>query len=154
MNICDLTFNEPTHQHVGAVPDSTGQRENLAATGVCPPAAVDWAACDCDRERWYGPGSRLQYNPVCAHKFYGVRCCHKRATMQRRLTMSLSDARLRERKTKLFYPNHRSPPWLTEDTTPRSLEPIFRRSRWFKAIARHYRRPPALQLQETLTRHR
>ena len=31
--------------------------------------------------------------------------------------MRLSDARLRRRKTKLVYPNHRSPPWLTEDDT-------------------------------------
>ena len=31
------------------------------------------------------------------------------------LTMRLSDAGLRCRQTKLIYPNHRSPPWLTED---------------------------------------
>ena len=29
--------------------------------------------------------------------------------------MRLSDARVRRRKTKLIYPNHRLPPWLTED---------------------------------------
>src|SRR5580692_7452296 len=40
--------------------------------------------------------------------------------------MRLSDAWLRCRPTKLIYPNHRLPPWLTEDTTPRSLEPIVR----------------------------
>jgi hypothetical protein len=33
----------------------------------------------------------------------------------RRLTMRLSDAGLRQRQTKAFYPNHRLPPWLTED---------------------------------------
>src|SRR5450631_4223745 len=38
--------------------------------------------------------------------------------------MRLSDAGLRCRQTKLIYPNHRLPPWLTEDSTPRSLEPI------------------------------
>jgi hypothetical protein len=43
------------------------------------------------------------------------------------LTMRLSDAGLRRRRTKVLYPNHRSPPWLTEDPTPRSLEPIVRR---------------------------
>ncbi len=32
-----------------------------------------------------------------------------------RLTMRLSDARLRRPKTKLIYPDHRLPPWLTED---------------------------------------
>jgi hypothetical protein len=42
------------------------------------------------------------------------------------LTMRLSDARLRRRQTKLIYPNHRPSPWLTEDATPRSLEPIVR----------------------------
>jgi hypothetical protein len=68
--------------------------------------------------------------------------------------MRLSDAGLRQRPTKLIYPDHRPSPWLTEDDASRSLEPIVRRSRWFKAIARLYRRPPALQLQETLTRHR
>jgi hypothetical protein len=31
------------------------------------------------------------------------------------LTMRLSDAGVRRRPTKLFYPNHRLPPWLTED---------------------------------------
>jgi hypothetical protein len=45
------------------------------------------------------------------------------------LTMRLSDARLRQRRTKLFYLNHRLPPWLTEDATPRSLEPIVRPAR-------------------------
>jgi hypothetical protein len=40
--------------------------------------------------------------------------------------MRLSDARLRCRQTKLFYPNHRLPPWLAEDATPRSLEPMVR----------------------------
>src|SRR6202034_4315718 len=33
------------------------------------------------------------------------------------LTMRLSDAGLRCRQTKLIYPNHRLPPWLTEDAT-------------------------------------
>jgi hypothetical protein len=33
------------------------------------------------------------------------------------LTMRLSDAGLRQRKTKLLYSNHRLPPWLTEDDT-------------------------------------
>jgi len=36
--------------------------------------------------------------------------------------MRLSDAGLRRPKTKLIYPNHRLPPWLTEDNTPRSLQ--------------------------------
>jgi hypothetical protein len=31
------------------------------------------------------------------------------------LTMRLSDAGLRQRQTKLIYPNHRLPPWLTKD---------------------------------------
>jgi hypothetical protein len=31
--------------------------------------------------------------------------------------MRLSDAGLRRRKAKLLYPNHRPPPWLTEDAT-------------------------------------
>jgi len=40
--------------------------------------------------------------------------------------MRLSDAGLRRHPTKLIYPNHPLPPWLTEDTTPRSLEPMVR----------------------------
>jgi hypothetical protein len=35
----------------------------------------------------------------------------------RRLTMRLSDAGLHQRQTKALYPNHRLPPWLTEDAT-------------------------------------
>jgi len=35
------------------------------------------------------------------------------------LTMRLSEARLRWLQTKLLYLNHRLPPWLTEDATPR-----------------------------------
>jgi hypothetical protein len=31
--------------------------------------------------------------------------------------MRLSDARVRQPKTKAVYPDHRSPPWLTEDAT-------------------------------------
>ena len=34
------------------------------------------------------------------------------------LTMRLSDGGLRQRQTKLIYPDHRLPPWLTEVTTP------------------------------------
>ena len=33
------------------------------------------------------------------------------------LTIRLSDAGMRYWQTKLLYPNHRSPPWLTEDAT-------------------------------------
>src|ERR1700722_12092199 len=33
------------------------------------------------------------------------------------LTMRLSDAGLHQRQTKALYPNHRLPPWPTEDTT-------------------------------------
>ena len=48
--------------------------------------------------------------------------------------MRLSDAGLRRHQTKLPYPNHRLPPWLTEDAAPLSLEPIVRPlrddSRW------------------------
>ena len=40
--------------------------------------------------------------------------------------MRLSDAGLHQRQTKALYPNHRLPPWLTEDAAPRSLEPIVR----------------------------
>ena len=43
--------------------------------------------------------------------------------------MRLSDAGLRLRRTKALYPNHRSPPWLTEHDAPRSLEPIVRGQR-------------------------
>jgi hypothetical protein len=35
----------------------------------------------------------------------------------RHLTMRLSDAGMWRRQTKLIYPNHRLPPWLTEDAT-------------------------------------
>jgi len=38
--------------------------------------------------------------------------------------MRLSDAGLRRRQTKLIYLDHRPPPWLIEDATPRSLEPF------------------------------
>jgi len=37
--------------------------------------------------------------------------------------MRLSDAGLRRRQTKLIYTDHRLPPWLAEDPTPRSLVP-------------------------------
>jgi hypothetical protein len=40
--------------------------------------------------------------------------------------MRLSDAGLRRRQSKLIYPNHRLPPWLTGDATTRSFEPIVR----------------------------
>jgi hypothetical protein len=40
--------------------------------------------------------------------------------------MRLSDAGMRQRKSKAVYPNHRPTPWLTEDADPRSLEPIVR----------------------------
>jgi len=43
--------------------------------------------------------------------------------------MRLSDAGLRRHRTKLIYPNHRPAPWLTQDATPRSLEPIVRHPR-------------------------
>jgi len=43
-----------------------------------------------------------------------------------RLTMRLSDAGARCRKTKLIYPHHRPSPWLTEAAPRRSLEPIVR----------------------------
>jgi hypothetical protein len=39
------------------------------------------------------------------------------ADTKRRLTMRLSDAGLRCRQTKLIDPDHRLPPWLTEDAT-------------------------------------
>jgi hypothetical protein len=38
------------------------------------------------------------------------------------MRLRLSDAGLRCRQTKLLYPNHRLPSWLSEDVTPRSLE--------------------------------
>jgi hypothetical protein len=40
--------------------------------------------------------------------------------------MRLSDAGLLRRPSKRIYPNHKPPPWLTEDAAPRSLEPIVR----------------------------
>jgi hypothetical protein len=48
------------------------------------------------------------------------------ADTKRRLTMRLSDAGWRRHKTELIYPDHRLPPWFTENATPRSLEPIVR----------------------------
>src|ERR1700733_11409083 len=51
---------------------------------------------------------------------------HLKFRDQGNLTMRLSDAGLRRRPTKLIYPHHRLPPWLTEYATPRSLEPIVR----------------------------
>jgi hypothetical protein len=43
--------------------------------------------------------------------------------------MRLSDARARRKKTKLIYLNHRLPPWLNEDDTPRD-----RSNRWLDVI--------------------
>jgi len=40
------------------------------------------------------------------------------------LTMRLGDAGLRQPKSTLLYLNHRLPPWLNEDDTPRLLEPL------------------------------
>jgi hypothetical protein len=39
----------------------------------------------------------------------------------------LSDAELHQRQPKALDPNHRPPPWLTEDAPRDSLEPIVRR---------------------------
>src|SRR5258706_14047358 len=44
--------------------------------------------------------------------------CHGRCRLERRLTMWLSDARLRRYKTKMICPDHRPLPWLTEDANP------------------------------------
>src|SRR5216684_5105417 len=41
--------------------------------------------------------------------------------------MRLSDAGLRRGKSEALYPDHPFPPWLTEATTPRSLQPTVRR---------------------------
>jgi len=40
----------------------------------------------------------------------------------------LSDAGIRWHQSKLFYPNHRSSPWLTEAPTPRSRAGIISKS--------------------------
>jgi hypothetical protein len=40
-----------------------------------------------------------------------------RSSIKVDLTMRLSDARSRRRRTKALYPNHRLPPWLNEDET-------------------------------------
>ena len=50
---------------------------------------------------------------------------HMNSSIKVNLTMRLSDAGA-QRQSKMLYPNHRSPPWLTEEATPRSLEPIVR----------------------------
>lgn len=39
--------------------------------------------------------------------------------LHRNLTMRLSDAGVRQRRTKLIYTNHRLPPWPTEDAFTR-----------------------------------
>jgi hypothetical protein len=50
-----------------------------------------------------------------------------RGVAQYRLKTWSSDAGLRQRQAKLIYPNHPSPPWLTDDAAPRSVEPIVKR---------------------------
>jgi len=64
--------------------------------------------------------------------------------------MRLSDAQVRRRQTKLIYPNHRLPPWLIEDATPRSLEPMVRgqivRTPEPSPPARRYQEPRRLAL--------
>src|SRR5258708_5088786 len=68
-----------------------------------------------------------------------------------RLTIRLSDARLRRRQTELVYPNHRPTPWLIEDVASRSLEPIVRRyARDFSTqpILNTYRDPPTTRVTE------
>jgi hypothetical protein len=77
----------------------------------------------------------------------------------RRLTMRLSDAELRRRRTKLIYPGHRRTPWLTEDAARdrsnrlldavttrcrgrRNFEPRRRRHRDFRARYRRSQRNP------------
>ena len=52
------------------------------------------------------------YNDDSCHLAHGPA-----GVLKSRITMRLSDAGLRQRQTKLIYPNHRSPPWLTEDAT-------------------------------------
>src|ERR1700733_2708095 len=48
--------------------------------------------------------------------------------------MRLSDAGMRRRQTKLIYPDHRLPPWLSEDTTP-----ALARTDWLDARAERKR---------------
>jgi hypothetical protein len=49
---------------------------------------------------------------------YSLLLCQQRSILAGDLTIRLSDARVRRHQTKLIYPKHRLPPWLTEDTTP------------------------------------
>jgi hypothetical protein len=92
-------------------------------------------ACAMRARRRIYPGD-LQLGPTRGHGSLrnalskAVRCGYPRGASKshsRRLTMRLSDAGLRQRQTKLIYPNHRLPPWLTGPTASRSLEPIVRR---------------------------
>ena len=46
--------------------------------------------------------------------------------------MRLSDPGTHDRQTELIYTNHRTFPWVTEDSTPRSLEPIVRGYRYIQ----------------------
>ena len=63
-------------------------------------------------------GFTLIFIPLVLHlrSVYTILTSRKRRRC--RLTMRLSDARLRRRKTKLVYPNHRFPPWLSRSYNP------------------------------------
>jgi hypothetical protein len=61
-------------------------------------------------------------------------------TIESRPTMRLSDAGMRSQQPELIYPNHRLPPWPTEDTSPRDrsnrlLEDALRRTQAIKGTA-------------------
>jgi hypothetical protein len=74
-------------------------------------------------------GFALIFIPLVLHLRSVYTLLTRRKRRRCRLTIRLSDAGLRRPKSKLIYLDHRFPPWFTEDATPRSLEPIVRRSR-------------------------
>jgi len=76
MHIRNLAVNEPTDQHIRAVPDSAGQNENVVTSRMTPPAAANGTAHDRARKGWYRSGRCLEHNPVCAHKRQSLNCCH------------------------------------------------------------------------------
>jgi len=76
MHIGNLAVNEPTDQHIRAVPDGAGQNEDFMTSRMSPPAAANGTARDRAGKGWHRSGRCLEHNPVCAHKRQGLNCRH------------------------------------------------------------------------------
>jgi hypothetical protein len=120
------TTNSPPHRakadnllpdiRLGAISEASKANCNMRTPAATARAGAEStsAIANCEKASAIPPRRRRFGEPKIALR------------LTKGLTMRLSDAGWRRCKTKLIYPNHRLPPWFTEDATPRSLEPIVR----------------------------